>query len=115
MYSLISVSTEAEPALFFFSRAHCSLAPSTWRRLLIQAFFWAVVRALTKLGIAIAARRPMMATTIMISTRVKPALRELRIFILFFLPFSGGVNCTAGGLFSISVAFTYCLPQPHVV
>jgi hypothetical protein len=39
---------------------------------------------LRKLGIAIAARRPIMATTIMISTRVKPALREVLIFILLY-------------------------------
>src|SRR6267378_8682243 len=60
------------------SSAHCCLALSICRRLLIHAFIWAVVRALTKLGIAIAANSPMMATTIMISTSVKPAF-------LFFL------------------------------
>ena len=64
-----------------FSNAHCCLAPSTWRRLLMQAFCWAVVRARTKLGMAIAASNPMMATTIMISTSVKPALREMFFFI----------------------------------
>src|SRR5262245_11642800 len=86
MYSLISVSTEEEPALFFFSSAHCSFAPSIWRRLLMQAFFCAVVRAFTKLGMAIAARRPMIATTIMISTSVKPALRlVLLMFMLFYV------------------------------
>src|SRR5262249_15896929 len=47
----------------------------------MQAFFWLAVRAFTKLGIAMAARRPMMATTIMISTSVKPAFRWLLIFI----------------------------------
>src|SRR5690242_14379625 len=51
----------------------------------MQAFFWAVVRAFTKLGIAIAASKPMMATTIMISTRVKPDLLVLLLFILTFL------------------------------
>ena len=40
------------------------------------------VRACTKLGIAIVASRPMMATTIMISTSVNPLLRELMFFIL---------------------------------
>src|SRR5687767_15554911 len=76
----------AAPGACFFSSAHCSFAPSIWRRLLMHAFFWAVVRALTKLGIAIAARRPMMATTIMISTSVKPAFRlDLLMFILFCL------------------------------
>src|SRR6185295_564066 len=52
----------------------------------MHAFFWLAWRALTKLGIAIAARRPMMATTIMISTSVKPAFRlVLLMFILFYL------------------------------
>ena len=55
-----------------------------------------VARARTKLGIAIAAKRPIMATTIMISTRVKPALRTvLVVFILFFLNYS--VNKTTSG------------------
>src|SRR6185295_9151237 len=66
------------------SRAHCCLAESIWRRLLMHAFIWAVVRARTKLGMAIAARRPIMATTIMISTSVKPDLRDLLIFITIF-------------------------------
>ena len=50
----------------------------------MHAFCCEVERALRKLGIAIAARRPIMATTIMISTSVKPALREVLIFILLF-------------------------------
>src|ERR1700745_889318 len=78
------VPTAAVPD-FLFSSAHCWIAQSSCLRLAIQAFFWAVVRALTKLGIAIAANRPMMATTIMISTRVKPDLREVLMFILLFL------------------------------
>src|SRR6266436_4388958 len=48
----------------------------------MQAFICEVVRALMKLGIAIAANRPMMATTIIISTNVKPDLREVLMFIL---------------------------------
>src|SRR5436309_2502427 len=48
----------------------------------MQAFCCEVVRARTKLGMAMAANRPMMATTIMISTRVKPDLLEDLIFIL---------------------------------
>jgi hypothetical protein len=39
----------------------------------MQALIWDVVRARTKLGMAIAANNPMIATTIMISTRVNPA------------------------------------------
>src|ERR1700674_2472816 len=64
------------------SKAHCCFAESIIRRLLIQAFVWAVCRARTKLGIAIAANKPMMATTIIISTRVKPDLLDVLIFIL---------------------------------
>src|SRR5205814_6681532 len=44
------------------------------RRLLKIELSWAVSRAFTKFGIAIAANNPMMATTIMISTSVKPAV-----------------------------------------
>ena len=61
---------------------HGCLAPSIWRRLLMQAFCCAELRAFTKLGMAIAASKPMMATTIMISTSVKPDLREVLVFIL---------------------------------
>jgi len=42
--------------------AHCWVAPSIWRRLFRQAFFCEVIRALMKLGIAMAANKPMMAT-----------------------------------------------------
>src|SRR5580765_1819986 len=52
------------------------------RRLLTMEFNCACSRAFTKLGIAMAAKRPMMATTIMISTRVKPDLRLVLICIL---------------------------------
>lgn len=76
----------------------------------MQAFFWAVVRAFTKLGIAIAASKPMIATTIMISTSVKPDLRFvlIRIFTLL-LSFYARVNMQADGLFITPfVSFTYC-------
>jgi len=48
-----------------------------------------------------AASKPMIATTIMISTRVKPDFFEVLIFILFvcyFLFFATGVNVAAGRL-----------------
>src|SRR5579859_2390263 len=77
----MSVATGVDVAGILNSNAHSCLAPSIWRRLLMQAFCCEVVRARTKLGIAIAAKRPMMATTIMISTRVKPDLREVLRFI----------------------------------
>ena len=50
----------------------------------MQAFCCEVVRAFTKLGMAIAASNPMMATTIMISTSVKPLFFAEVLFILFF-------------------------------
>jgi len=49
--------------------------------LLMQVFFWEVLRARTKFGIAIAANRPMMATTIMISTSVNPDLLVVLMFM----------------------------------
>src|SRR5271154_5825632 len=77
-----------DPVVFFCSNANWLAAASIWRRLLMQAFCCEVARAFTKLGIAIAANRPMMATTIMISTSVKPALRMFFIvFIFYFLSF----------------------------
>src|SRR5205814_2854072 len=97
---------------FLFSSAHCWTAPSICRKLLMQAFFCEVVRALMKLGIAIAANRPIMATTIMISTNVKPDLRELLMFILYFVFLFGDVNETTGGLVIISKSFTDCLSLP---
>src|SRR3954470_8440339 len=77
-----SLSCGVSVTVFFCSSAQVALAPSTCLRLAMQAFFWLAVRAFTKLGMAIAARRPMMATTIMISTRVNPAFCRLFIFIL---------------------------------
>src|SRR5436309_80435 len=95
-----SVFTGVSVADFFISNAHSCFAPSICLRFEMQAVFWLAVRAFTKLGIAIAANRPMMATTIMISTSVKPALRDVLFFILFnfCLPFFGGVNAATGGL-----------------
>ena len=67
----------------------------------MQALACEVARAFTKFGIAIAAKRPMMATTIMISTSVKPALRRfLVVFILLFAFFLWhGVNEQQAGLY----------------
>jgi len=75
----------AEPVVFPCSSANSLHAASIWRRLLIQALACEVARALTKLGMAIAAKRPMMATTIMISTSVKPALRTVLVVFISFL------------------------------
>src|SRR5882762_37053 len=73
----------------------------------MQAFICEVVRALMKLGIAIAANRPIMATTIMISTRVKPLLRDVLVFIFFFVCY--GVNTATSGLLLLQFVFTNCL------
>src|SRR5580658_1829050 len=69
----------------------------------MQAFCCEVVRALTKLGMAMAASNPMMATTIMISTSVNPALLLFFfcIIIYFFLFLFSGVNTAKGGLIII--------------
>src|SRR5258708_37759614 len=91
-----------------FSSAQVCFAPSIWRRLLMHAFCCAFKRARTKLGIAMVASNPMMATTIMISTSVKPAARECLFFIrLIFLPWR---EQGAGGLLIYSILlFTNCL------
>src|SRR3954453_21064744 len=75
------ISGEAvAPALV--SKAHCCLAPSIWRRLLMQAFCCAVLRARTQLGTAIVARRPIIITTIMISTSVNADWTDAFVFIV---------------------------------
>ena len=95
-------------AAFLFSNAQVWTALSIWRRLLMQAFFCDCVRARTKLGIAIAASKPMMATTIMISTSVNPFLLDVLFFILT-LPFCFcGVNRATSG-FIISTAVVHKL------
>src|SRR5437773_5569317 len=95
----MSVNFTAAAESFLFSSAHCWIAPSTWRRLLMHAFFCEVVRALMKLGMAIAANRPIMATTIMISTNVKPDWRAALFFILTLFFLYCGVNQATGGLY----------------
>src|SRR5687767_13891190 len=71
------------PLTLFISSAQVLIAPSICFMLAMQAFFWLTWRALIKLGIAIAASKPMIATTIMISTSVNPALLLLLIFISY--------------------------------
>src|SRR6185312_6271581 len=80
-WTLAMVGTAFGPALL--SMAHVVLAPSSWRRLLMQAVCFALALARMKLGMAMVASRPMMATTIMISTSVKPAVEGALIFIEF--------------------------------
>src|SRR5882724_10804187 len=109
----MSVKSTLAVAPFLFSNAHCWIAPSIWRRLLMQAFCCEVVRALMKLGMAIAANRPIMATTIMISTNVKPDLRDDLIFILSFTFLLWRCELCGRRVSIISILFTYCLLQPR--
>src|ERR1051325_5689055 len=90
-YGVQSVRETASEEAFLNSIAQVWIAPSSCRKLLIQAPFCAVARALTKLGMAMAASIPMMATTIMISTSVNPDLRDIVVFITD-LSFKCGVN-----------------------
>src|ERR1039457_629998 len=93
----MSVKATVAETAFLFSNAQVWTALSIWRKLLMQAFFCDCVRARTKLGIAIAARRAMMATTIIISTSVKPDAREVLFFILAFVFLFRGVNSQQAG------------------
>src|SRR3974390_2441308 len=115
MYTLMSVNAGVAFVACLVSSAHCCLAPSIWRKLLMQAFIWDVVRARTKLGIAIAARRPMMATTIMISTNVNPALLDVLMLIRSDLAFlSTRRERSNRRVIPIRFLFTNCLLQPQV-
>src|SRR5580698_8175506 len=87
----------ALPVVLPFSNANSLAAASIWRRLLMQALACEVARAFTKFGIAIAANRPIMATTIMISTRVKPALRMFLFVFILLLFVIRGVNVQQAG------------------
>src|SRR6516162_4779734 len=79
----------------------------------MQAFICEVVRARTKLGIAIAAKRPMMATTIIISTSVKPALLILLILILAIFAFLLRRELSNRLVIIITTLFTNCPLQPR--
>src|SRR5437667_8879925 len=113
---MVTMLPTASPVPFLFSSAHWSFAPSMMRRLLKIELSWAFSRALTKFGIAIAANNPMMATTIMISTRVKPAVLFVLICMtnLSVMLFqTRGVNNAKGGLLLLLDLFTNCPVQPH--
>src|SRR6266700_849340 len=97
MYSVApksSASAGESDAVLCASRAQVALAPSICLRLAMHALFWLAVRALTKLGMAMAANKAMMATTIMISTRVNPeVLTDLTDWIFISISFAhAGVN-----------------------
>src|ERR1035441_4775934 len=110
----MSVNPTVAEVLFLVSNAQVWTALSIWRRLLMQAFFCDCVRARTKLGIAIAASKPMMATTIMISTSVNPCLFDVLFFILTLSFCFCGVNNATSGLLLLQLSFTDCLLRPHL-
>src|SRR5258708_2619725 len=115
MYGVMVGVPTAAVLCCLFSSAHCWAAPSIWRRLLMHALAWEVVRALAKLGIAIAARRPMMATTIMISTSVKPDLRVVLLCILIMSSLTFQFAWRERGsrrVVRVHSLFTNCLLQP---
>src|SRR5271169_2370664 len=104
----------AAPVVSFCSSANSLAAASIWRMLLMQALAWEVARAFTKFGIAMAARRPMMATTIMISTNVKPALRVFLVcFIILTFSMITWWNVAAGGLYDYNFCSLNCLLLPR--
>src|SRR5436190_19980049 len=89
----------------WFSAAHCSLAPSMFLRLRAQTRCCVVAMACRKLGIAIAASRPMMATTTMISMKVNPYLCFVFMAFLIFY----GYHCLVAGdsyVFTVLFAVT---------
>src|SRR5579875_4230380 len=84
----------------FLSIMYCCLALSICLRLATQALARDVSRAWTKFGMAMASRMPMIRTTIMISTRVKPAdflLRNAFMKKLLFLSAAGPVVYVSSG------------------
>jgi len=81
MYRITEACAGVAVGSWLNSNAHCCLAESIWRRLLMHASLWLTVRALTKLGTARVANNPMIATTIMISTRVKAPALVVLIFM----------------------------------
>ena len=84
IYSLMSASVKGSLSRLLFSTANWSIAESICFMLMMQEFACAVFLFLTKFGIAMAASIPIIATTIMISTNVKPAPRFVLSFIILF-------------------------------
>jgi hypothetical protein len=85
---MVTVAVSEAPV----STAHTCVAPSIFLKLAIQASCWAFCLALTKFGMAIAANKPIIATTIIISTSVKPFVL-IFIIILYHLPFAQDWGC----------------------
>src|SRR5687768_9404105 len=74
----------ADPPDLLVSIAYWSTAESIRRRSLMMRLAWERLRARRNPGTAIAASNAIIATTIMISTRVKPPRRLLSVFNMLF-------------------------------
>src|SRR5215212_12013181 len=83
------------PLFLLVSIAYWSTAESIRRRSLIMRLACERLRARRNPGTAIAASRAMIATTIMISTRVKPPRRLLNLFNMLFAFYLSLVCLTA--------------------
>src|SRR5437016_11141636 len=86
------------------------------RRLFRIELSWALSRAFTKFGIAIAASNPMIATTIMISTSVKPAVLIVLICISNLSVYSDRMRREQGKRrvdYDFIILFTHCRLQPR--
>ena len=73
---------DGAPAILLFSTAYWSTAAAIKRRSLMTRLAWVRFRARRNPGTAIAASNAMIATTIMISTRVKPPCFLFELFII---------------------------------
>src|SRR5215831_11311092 len=84
-FTYLSEPTRFEDAVVEtpFSRKYWSAAAESCRALFSTALSCEDWRTFWNAGIAMAASRPMMTTTIMISTRVKPLFEEWVLFILW--------------------------------
>ena len=79
------------PGARFFAKATCWQADSICLRLLMQVLACEVARAWMKFGRAIADKSQMIATTIIISTKVNP-LESLIVIVRFVFIFIDVVN-----------------------
>ncbi len=79
---------------------------------------WDSVRGRTQLGMAMAARKPIRATTIMISTKVKPSRVEVLVFIptISLSVARRELNNRRVNIITVSVpdSFINCLLQPRL-
>src|SRR6476619_1597884 len=95
MYWVQAATGTVVPVNLLYSIAYWSTAESIKRRSLMMRLAWERLRARRNPGTAIAANRAIIATTIMISTRVKPPRRLLNLFNMLFAFFLSLVCLTA--------------------